>query len=143
MLDTNVIVTAMRNQEFAETLDRWQRQNALRLHQHAVVVAELLNGAADEVIWRRWYERWVEPAENIGRVLVPGYAAWLRASRIVSRLIATGKLARSGGKASFFNDCLLAATCQEFDHALVTFNTADFDLIASVEPTVRYCSPLP
>ena len=97
-------------------------------------------GAAGE---GRWHGRWVAPAERLGRVITPGHGAWLRASRIVSRLAETGRIRMGGVKPSFYNDCLLAVTSRENGHAIVTHDLADFELIALVEPSVRALPPFP
>lgn len=143
VLDTNVFIHAMRDAETRADLAAWQRRTAPRIFQHAVVVAELLVGARDETTWKRWHERWIEPAERVRRVIVPDYGAWLRASRIVARLAEAGAIRVGGVKPSFFNDCLLAATSREHGYLIVTHNRADFDLIREVEPAVRALPPFP
>ncbi len=140
VLDTNVYVHAIRDAGARAALAEWQRARAPHIHQHAVVAAELLVGARDEETWRRWHERWIAPSERVGRMIVPSYAAWLRASRIVARL-AEGGAFRAGP--SFFNDCLLAATAREEGHRIVTYNTADFERIAAVEPAAMPVAPFP
>jgi predicted nucleic acid-binding protein len=143
VLDTNVHIRAMRDVAARSELASWQRVMAPRLYQHAVVVAELLVGAPDAAAWRRWHERWVLPAERVGRVLVPDRPAWLRASRIVVRLAENGAIERGRVKAGFFNDCLLAASAREQGFTLVTWNRADFDMISRVEPALRAVTPFP
>lgn len=143
VLDTNVYVHAIRDADARAELAAWQRRMAPHIHQHSVVVSELLVGAGDEETWRRWHERWVAPAERIGRVVIPGHGAWLRASRIVARLAELGEIRRGAVKPSFYNDCLLAATAREEGHAIVTHNRADFERIALVEPSVRVFPPFP
>jgi predicted nucleic acid-binding protein len=143
VLDTNIFIDAIRNAEARRELAVWQRSMAAHIYQHAVVVAELLVGARDDATWQRWHERWVLPAERARRIFVPGHAAWLRASRIISRLAEAGKISTGRVKPSFFNDCLLAATAREHGHAIITFNRDDFELIALVEPSVRAIAAFP
>ena len=143
VLDTNIFIEAIRSREARARLAEWQRAMAPHLWQHAVVVSELLVGAKDEAAWRRWHERWVLPAERVQRVIVPGYGAWLRASRIISRLVEAGWLSAGGIKPGFYNDCLLAATAREEGHAIVTHNRDDFHLIGRVEPGLRIERPFP
>lgn len=133
----------MRNAEARAELARWQRGMAPYIYQHTVVVAELLMGAKDEAIWKRWHTRWVAPAERVRRVFLPDAGTWLRASRIVARLAEAGKISAGGARPSFFNDCLLAASARDHGYTLVTHNRADFDLIALVEPAARAVSPFP
>lgn len=143
VLDTNVFIHAMRNAEARAELAAWQRRMAPHIWQHAVVVSELLVGARNEETWKRWHERWVIPAERVRRILVPDYGIWLRASRIISRLVETGRISPGGVKPSFFNDCLLAASSREQCHMIVTHNRDDFELIAQAEPAVRTSPPFP
>jgi predicted nucleic acid-binding protein len=143
VLDTNVYIDAIRNETARAQLAEWQRRNAPFVHQHTVVIGEILVCARDTPTWARWHERWVAPAERIGRIITPDYRTWLRASRIVARLseqrhVQPGSLARG-----FFNDCLLAASAREHGFAIVTWNVADYELIRRVEPELDYSAPLP
>ena len=143
VLDTNVFIEAIRDARANAALADWQRRMAPRIYQHIVVVSELLVGARDEATWERWHERWVAPAERVKRVLVPSQGAWLRASRIITQLVQAGEISPGGVKPSFYNDCLLAATSREHGYTIVTHSTADFGLIALVEPAVQAVPPFP
>jgi predicted nucleic acid-binding protein len=109
----------------------------------SVVVSELPIGAKDAERWQRWHERWVMPAERVGRVLTPHYGAWLRASRIISRHAETGRIGGGGVKPSFYNDCLLAADSRDHGYGIVTHNREDYEVIALGEPSVRTSPPFP
>ena len=143
VVDTNVFIHAIRDPDARAELAAWQRRTAPQIYQHAVVIAEILVGAHDESTWKRWYERWVAPAERMNRVFVPSHGAWLRASEIVAQLVQTGEVQRGGVRPSFFNDCLLAATSREYGHRIVTRNLADFRLISRVEPALQVVAPFP
>lgn len=143
VLDTNVFIHAIRSADARVELAAWQRTMAPHLHQHAVVAAEILAGARDEATRKRWHERWIAPAERVNRVFVPGYGAWLRAARIITRLVEAGEIAPGTVKPGFFNDCLLAATSREHGHVIVTHNLRDFERIARVEQGVRAIPPFP
>ncbi len=143
VLDTNIYIQAIRNAEARRELAAWQRNMAPNIWQHSVVVSELLVGAKDEETWQRWHERWVMPAERVRRVFTPDYGAWLRASRIISRLTETGRISVGGVKPSFYNDCLLAANSREHGYVILTHNREDFELIALEEPAVRISPPFP
>jgi len=140
VLDTNVLIEAMRSPAAAERLADWQRRMAPFIHQHSVVAAELLAGARSEATWRRWYEAWILPAERIDRVITPTHATWLRATRIIARLAARGQ---AGHGPAFLNDCLIAASAWERGFTIVTWNTADFERIGLVEPALRVALPMP
>lgn len=139
VLDTNVLIEAMRSPAAAALLADWQRRMAPFIWQHSVVSAELLAGARGEAAWRRWREAWITPSERIGRVITPSQGTWLRASRIIARLAGDGV---AGGH-SFLNDCLIAASAQEHGFTVVTWNTADFERIAGVQPELAFSVPLP
>lgn len=60
-----------------------------------------------------------------------------------SKARAQRKLMNPGGfKRSFFNDCVLAASCRECGLTLITQNRNDFDLIRKVHP-FDYTEPWP
>lgn len=142
VLDTNVYVEAMRRQDAAAALEEWQRRHSPFLWLHAVVAAEVLAGAGDELTWRRWRARWMAPAEAVRRVITPRYSSWIRATRIISRLVAANGISRPV-KQSFLRDCLIAATARETGHAIVTHNRADYETIAGVEPGLEILPVLP
>ncbi len=143
VLDTNVLIRAMREPDAARELAAWQRSRAPVIHQHAVVASELLVSAADLTTWRRWHERWVLPFERVRRVIVPAYSTWLRASRIVAGLAERGRMRAGSARPAFFNDCLLAASSVEHAFTLVTHDRRDFGRIAEVEPELRVAAPFP
>jgi predicted nucleic acid-binding protein len=143
VLDTNVYINAMRDSEAGSELAAWQRRMAPCIYQHAVVISEILVGAKDEVTLERWRRRWVLPAEQLRRVITPSYGCWLRAARMVTRLIA-GKPVQPGHiRPGLFNDCLLAASSHEHGYTIVTHNAHDFALIARVDRGVTFVAPLP
>jgi predicted nucleic acid-binding protein len=143
VLDTNVYVMAIRSGAARAELAEWQRRRAPQVWQHSVVISELLVGARDEATWTRWHERWVVPAERVGRIVVPDHGAWLRASLIISRLAARGSISVGGVRPGFYNDCLLAATARKHGYVIVTHNRDDFELIRTVEPGLRTARPFP
>ncbi|HET7274092.1 MAG TPA: type II toxin-antitoxin system VapC family toxin [Longimicrobiaceae bacterium] len=142
VLDTNIFIHAVRDSSVRKALAAWQRSMGPKIFMHAVVASELLHGARDEATWTRWRERWIAPAERVDRLVVPRYASWLDASRIVARLVETREL--SGGVSqSFYNDCLIAASCREQGYSIVTHNRVDFELISHVAPGLRIAQPFP
>lgn len=143
VLDTNIYIEAIRSPEARGRLAAWQRAMAPYVHQHVVVISELLVGAGDAEIWDRWYQRWIVPAERVGRVLSPSYGTWLHASRIIARLAGAGEISVGGVRANFYNDCLLAASARADGFVVVTHNRSDFDRIRLVEPDLRVTAPFP
>lgn len=143
VLDTNVLIHAMRSEAAARELASWQRQMAPHLYMHAVVMAELLAGARDEATLDLWRERWIAPAERVSRVVSTGAAVWIHAARLLVRLREAGHVTGSAMPRGFLNDCLLAASARADGFIIVTHNQRDFELIARVEPGLAFTAPFP
>jgi predicted nucleic acid-binding protein len=136
-------VAAITTDEGNAALAAFQRRYAPFLFQHSTIAQEILVGARDEPGYHEYYEDWVAPFEDLGRIITPSHGAWLRAARIVARLVERGDLSPGGFRRSFLNDCLISASAREHGFVLVTDNTADFARIRQVEPRLRYTSPWP
>ena len=134
VLDTNIYITADRDEAWAEGLHSFSSAHLPYLFLHAVVVQEMLAGALDRRRERLVYTTLVEPFEKRRRIVTPTYGAWKRAGRIMAALVQRKLMSAGGFSRSFVNDCLLAASCREHGLVLVTQNRTDFDLIARVEP---------
>ena len=132
VIDTNLYVAADRDHSWAEELERFSTAYLPFIHFHAVVAQELLAGAIDQRREKLVDESLVQPFERRGRVLVPSFAAWKGAGRILSQLIQRKLMSPGGFKRSFLNDCVLAASCREVGATLVTLNREDFELIGKV-----------
>lgn len=143
VIDTNLYVEAITTDEGNEALARFQRRFAPFLFQHSTVAQEILAGARDEAGYRAFYEDWVAPFEDLGRVFTPSHGAWLRAAFIIARLVERGEMSPGGFTRSFLNDCLIAASAREVGFVVVTRNAADFTRIRQVEPRLRYVPPWP
>jgi len=143
VVDTNLYVEAITTDEGNEALAAFQRRLAPFLFQHSVVAQEVLAGARDESGFEEYYEDWVAPFEDLGRIITPSHASWLRAARIMVRLVQGRHMSPGGFRRSFLNDCLIAASAREHGFILVTRNVRDFALIALVEPRVEYAPPWP
>ena len=136
-------MAAITTDEGNAALAAFQRRYAPFLFQHSTIAQEILVGARDEPGHHEYYEDWVAPFEDLGRIITPSHGAWLRAARIVARLVERGDLSPGGFRRSFLNDCLISASAREHGFVLVTDNTADFARIRQVEPRLRYTSPWP
>jgi predicted nucleic acid-binding protein len=132
VIDTNLYVAADRDLASAEELERFVTAQLPFIHFHAVVAQELLAGAIDQKRERLLEESLIQPFERRGRVLVPSFAAWKSAGRILSQLVTRKLMSPGGFKRSFLNDCVLAASCREVGATLVTLNREDFELIRKV-----------
>ena len=143
VLDTNLYVEAITTDEGNAALASFQRRFAPFVFQHSTVAQEILAGAADEAGFRAYREAWVAPFEALGRVLTPSHGEWMRAARIMARLVERGERSPGGFTRSFLNDCLLAASAREQGFVLVTRNARDFDVIERVERGFRHVAPWP
>lgn len=143
VIDTNLYVEAIRSEAGNRALAAFQRRFAPVLFQHSTVAQEILAGAGDERVYRTYYEAWIEPFEDLDRMLTPGHASWLRAALIMTRLVERGTKSPGGFSRSFLNDCLIAASAREQGFVVVSRNRKDFEQIVMVEPGFRFVVPWP
>jgi len=143
VVDTSLLIEAIRTDEGNAALAAFQRRFAPFLFQHSTVAQEILAGARSEGDFREFQEDWVAPFEDLGRVITPSHGCWVRASLIVVRLVQSGKVSPGGFRRSFLNDCLIAASARAHGFILITRNTRDFALIREVEPRLEYVPPWP
>jgi predicted nucleic acid-binding protein len=133
VLDSNLYIQATRENPFNDELEAFFWSAAPYIYLHSVVAGELVAGAFQPDLERRTFEQFIEPHEDTGRVITPSHAAWLRAGQIIVKLVRAKRLGAKGIPRSFFNDCLIAASAREHGLTVITRNTADFDLIRTVE----------
>lgn len=143
VIDTNLYVEAITTDEGNEALASFQRRFAPFLFQHSTVAQEILAGARNEAGYRAFHADWVAPFEDLGRIITPGHAAWMRAALIMTRLVEHRHMSAGGFSRSFLNDCLIAASAREHGFVLVTRNATDFERIQRVEPSLEYARPWP
>ena len=130
LLDSNVYLRAFRDAGFGGQLERFHRAHLPRLVVSAVVVSELLVGAQTPAGARALQRTLVEPFRSRKRFLTPGWRTWEQAVAI-DRGIRQQRTHRTAlGQRSFFHDILIASTAREMGATIVTFNVADFALIA-------------
>lgn len=142
VLDSNIFITAARNEQFAGELIRFTERFLPQLYLHAVVVQELYTGAIDAQARGTIERNLARPFEKRGRLIVPSYNAWKRSGEIVAVLVEKKVLTSGGIPKSFMNDVVLAASCREEGAAIVTLNEHDFSRIQQVEK-VAYSAPWP
>ncbi|MBI2072531.1 MAG: type II toxin-antitoxin system VapC family toxin [Gemmatimonadetes bacterium] len=143
VIDTNLYVEAITTDEGNQALAAFQRRFAPFLFQHSTVAQEILAGARGEAGYREYYDDWIAPFEELGRVITPSHESWARAALIMVRLVEKGKKSPGGFSRSFLNDCLIAASAREHGLVLVTRNTTDFGLIRQIEARLEYAPPWP
>lgn len=143
VIDTNLYVEAITTDHGNAALTSFQRLFAPFLYQHSVVAQEILAGAHDEGAYRRYHEDWVGPFEELGRVITPSHDSWMRAARIMVRLVERGTMSPGGFRRSFLNDCLIAASAREHGYVIVTRNERDYIHIHDVDPSFDFAPPWP
>lgn len=125
-LDTNVFIRSFRDDARFDELERFRTAYAPFEYLSAVVVAELRSGARATQDARLLERRVLAPFERRKRVFAPTYASWKRAGETLARLATLdGTSIRTFGR-TFFNDALLAVSCQQAGIVLVTENVSDF-----------------
>lgn len=139
--DSSVLIRAMRDAEFNVALQGWMKDHGPHLFMHQVALTEVLVGARDPDTRARWCRRWQDPAEAVGRLVVPDAGAWDLASTVIARLRGGGTL--TSVSPGFLNDCLIATSCLRAGLTLVTDNARDAALIATVLSGFQYIEGLP
>jgi predicted nucleic acid-binding protein len=134
VLDSNLYIQATRENAFNDELEAFFWSAAPHIYLHSVVAGELVAGAFHPDLERRTFEDFIQPHQDTGRVITPNHSTWLRAGQIIVKLVRTRRLGAKGVPRSFFNDCLIAASAREHGLTVITRNTADFELIGTVEP---------
>ena len=132
LIDSNVYIHAFRDVAFGESL-RWFHQKHLpRLVLSSVVVHELLVGAANAAKERSLRRGLVEPFRVRQRLHVPARQTWEMAATVDLRLRKRKNLESRLRTRSFGNDILIAASARELGAIILTENSEDFSIIASV-----------
>lgn len=130
LLDSNIYIRGFRESAFGLEVEDFQRRHLARVLVSAVVVSEVLVGAQGADGMRRVQRTLVEPFRQRKRFLIPSWQAWECAVAVDRGIRARGSHAGKLASRSFFHDMLIAATARETGATIVTFNTADFQLIA-------------
>lgn len=143
VIDTNLYIEAITSDDGNAALAVFQRRFAPFLYQHSTVAQEILAGARGQKGYDAYHADWVAPFEDLGRVITPGHAAWLRAARNLVKLVELGRRSRGGFNRSILNDCLIAASAREHGFTVVTRDVADFALIQQVDGGFDVAPPWP
>ncbi|HEX8690931.1 MAG TPA: PIN domain-containing protein [Longimicrobium sp.] len=142
ILDTNIYVGADRDRQKVEQLKQFYDDHLSSTFLHAAVAQELLAGARDSRRARVVHRDFILPFERKRRIVVPTFGTWKRSGEIISRLVERRLLSPGAYTRSFLTDVLLAASCREFGHKLITENLADFERIRKVEQ-FEFLPPFP
>jgi predicted nucleic acid-binding protein len=140
LIDSNVYIHGFRDSIFGETLRQFHQKHLPHLILSAVVVHELLVGAANATRARSLRRALVEPFRIRQRLHVPARQTWEMAANIDHRLRKRINLESKLQNRSFANDILIAASARELGAIILTENSADFSIIASVLD-IRFVQP--
>ena len=132
LIDSNIYIHGFRDPAFGETLRRFHQKHLPRLVLSAVVVHELLVGAANAAKERSLRRGLVEPFRVRQRLHVPGRQTWEMAAAVDHRLRKGKNVESKLQTRSFANDILIAASARELGAIILTENSEDFSIIASV-----------
>jgi predicted nucleic acid-binding protein len=141
LVDSNVYIHAFRDAAFGEWLRQFHKSHLPQLVLSAVVVHELVVGAADKTKVKSLQRGLIAPFRARRRVHAPGSQTWEMAADVDLRLRVQTNLQTKLKTRSFANDLLIAASARELGAVIVTENSSDFSLIASVLD-IRFLAPV-
>jgi predicted nucleic acid-binding protein len=140
LIDSNVYIHAFRDSAFGEALRRFHQSRLPHLVLSVVVAHELLVGAANNKREKALRRGLLDPFRTRQRIHVPTRQTWEMASNIDRRLRKRIGLQSKLKTRSFANDILIAASAREMGAIILTENSADFGMIASVLD-IRFTQP--
>ena len=132
LIDSNVYIRGFRDADFGEFLRIFHQKQLPSLVLSAVVVHELLVGAANISKERALLKGIIEPFRARQRLHVPARQTWEKAANVDRRLRKRKDLESKLRTRSFANDLLIAASARELGAIILTENRKDFAIIASV-----------
>jgi len=140
VLDTNIYIRAFRNADDSEALAMFYAKHLPRTMLSAVVAHELAVGASTRRKSAELRKRIIAPFEARKRISVPSFMAWIQAGEICGAILRSGGYGDKPAQKGFFNDVLLAVSCREGGHALLTWNVDDFRIVRKFV-TFEYAAP--
>ena len=132
LIDSNVYIRGFRDADFGEFLRIFHQKQLPSLVLSAVVVHELMVGAANISKERALLKGIIEPFRARQRLHVPARQTWEKAANVDRRLRKRKDLESKLRTRSFANDLLIAASARELGAIILTENRKDFAIIASV-----------
>lgn len=138
IVDTQLLIRAIRNEREAERLDDFLADFSSSVYLSSVVVQELLAGARDSEL-RHLQRGFIRPFEQLKRVATPTHTSWVRAGYILRSLRRAGHTISP----SFTNDVLVAASAVQIGATVVQDNEKDFAAIQRAFPSVNFTAPWP
>ena len=113
LIDSNVYIRGFTDKTFGESLRQFHTKHLPQLVLSAVVVHELLTGAATAAKERSLRRGIIEPFRVRRRLHVPSWQTWERAANLDRRLRKRRNLESKLRTRSFCNDMLIAASARE------------------------------
>jgi tRNA(fMet)-specific endonuclease VapC len=142
LVDSNVYIHGFRDRDFGERMRDFHSKHLARLMLSAVVMHELLVGAANAKREKVLLSGLIEPFRIRRRLHVPGRETWEAAANVDQRLRKRLSLQSRLRTRSFANDLLIAASAREIGATIVTENRDDFEIIGSALD-IRFTEPFP
>jgi predicted nucleic acid-binding protein len=130
ILDSQMMIRAIRYEKETERFSEFL--SVSRVFLCSVVAQELLAGARDDEM-RRLRRQFLEPFENVKRVVTPTHRGWKDAGLILRVLRRYGFTATP----SLANDVLIAVSATAIGATLVHDNSRDFDAIKRLYPKLE------
>lgn len=140
LIDSNVYIHAFRDSTFGEAFRQFHQKHLPNLVLSVVVAHELLVGAANDKKEKALRRGLLDPFRTRQRLHVPARQTWEMAANIDRQLRRRASLKSRLKSRSFANDILIAASAREMGAVILTENSADFSIIASVLD-IRFAQP--
>jgi predicted nucleic acid-binding protein len=140
LIDSNVYIHAFRDFTFGEALRQFHQKHLPNLVLSVVVAHELLVGAANDKKEKALRRGLIDPFRVRQRLHVPARQTWEMAANTDRQLRRRASLESRLKTRSFANDILIAASAREMGALILTENSADFSIIASVLD-IRFAQP--
>lgn len=128
LFDTNVYITVLRDENFAQAFRPRYIRDIPRTHFSSVVIQELIAGART-FRQRRQAAALYEPFERAGRIVTPSHSVWKEAGTVVVTLAEKTPQWRDKLARGLLNDILIALSGRSLGATVVTRNGEDFRLI--------------
>lgn len=138
IVDTQLLIRAIRNQGEAERLDDFLSDFSRSVYLSSVVVQELLAGARDSEL-RHLQRGFIRPFEQLRRLATPTHTCRVRAGYILRSPRRAGHTITP----SLTNDVLAAASAVQIGATVVQDNEKDFAAIQRGYPSVSFTAPWP
>lgn len=129
IVDTQMLVRAIRSDEEAERYETFLSAFSSSVYLCSVVAQELLAGSRKGED-RRLHSRYIAPFERLRRTAAPTHASWKRAGEILRQLRGAGFTITP----SLTNDVIIACTAAQIGAEVIHDNARDYRAIEASLP---------